>query len=29
MASPIFCPCARLADFQIDFGGPAAGHYIA
>jgi hypothetical protein len=26
---PIFWPCARLADFRIDFAGPAVGHYIA
>ena len=29
VAPPIFCACARLADFRIDFGGTAAGHYIA
>jgi hypothetical protein len=29
VAAPIFCPCARLADFRIDFGGTAAGHFIA
>jgi hypothetical protein len=29
VAPLIFYPCARLADFRIDFGGTAAGHYIA
>jgi len=29
VAPPIFCPCALLADFRIDFGGTAASHYIA
>jgi hypothetical protein len=29
VAPPIFYPCARLADFRIDFGGTAVGHYIA
>jgi hypothetical protein len=29
VAPPIFCTCALLADFRIDFGGTAAGHCIA
>jgi hypothetical protein len=29
VAPPIFCPCALLADFRIDFGGTAARRYIA